>query len=517
MVTGHSRHTSLFFHFSTLFRHHQLFSCFSRFSAFAAACVRLPFLHPLHPFAPAFKQLPANLASRGISHVRNASHERHTASEWSTDPFLGQEAEAAARGGGGGSSPSSTPSSSSLPQQLLLPAAAAAAAAHVSDKMLLLRTIVAAIANQAIANQPAPTQPPHLHPGAAEPAAQEMTAAAHPKLPMTLLISVKALFDTLVWLQLCNSQGVSVFSFVCLPPRLPRPFAGAPVYDMSLTHAERLRAVGSGFKGRLVRLLSLGVGRHFEPQRNRRACHQMMLCNARRVASKPMAQERDDAAKEAEELCASGQCAAAIVPLQHAIDFGDFTSLALKAWLLIGLREGVAEDAKRGFELAEEGARLGCHHCQGVLAWCLCWGYGCQEDRERSLELARESSGRDSRYGQLTLGALHDYGRGGVAVDYAQAVAFYRLAAAQGLDEAQQGLGCMHYNGLGVDRDYAEALRWWRLAAAQGHPQALYWVGFCHEEGLGVAADVAEAIRWYRRAQAAGHEAADELLELGAL
>ena len=44
---------------------------------------------------------------------------------------------------------------------------------------------------------------------------------------------------------------------------------------------------------------------------------------------------RDKVAKEAEELCASGQCAAAVVALQRAIDFWDSTSRALMAWLLI--------------------------------------------------------------------------------------------------------------------------------------------------------------------------------------
>jgi len=58
------------------------------------------------------------------------------------------------------------------------------------------------------------------------PASLEVTA--HPE-PLTLLAMVKAHFDTLVWLQLCNPQGLALFSFVRLPPRLPRPFAGAPV------------------------------------------------------------------------------------------------------------------------------------------------------------------------------------------------------------------------------------------------------------------------------------------------
>jgi len=374
------------------------------------------------------------------------------------------------------------------------------------------------------------------------------------ELPLTLPAMVKSHFDTLVCAQLCNPQGVALFSFVRLPPHLPRPFAGAAVYDMSLTHAERLRVVGCGFKGNLVRLLSLGMNctatstaatttttttattatitrttttvtttahqtSYVEPHSSWRACHGMMQSCVRRVASKPMAAVRDDAAKEAEELCASGQCAAAAVPLQRAIHFGDSNSRALKAWLLIHGREGVAKDHKRAFELAEEGARLGCHHCQGVLARCYLDGCGCEADEARSLELARESSGRGSRYGQYMMGWLHYRGIGGFVPDYAQSVAFYGLAAAQGLDEAQCNLGHMYRNGDFVAEDHAEALRLYQLAAAQGHPFALYRVAFYHENGLGgVAADAAEAIRWYMRAQAAGFNphAAAELRRLRA-
>jgi len=343
-----------------------------------------------------------------------------------------------------------------------------------------------------------------------------LETTVHPE-PLTLLAVFKLHLDMLVWLQLCNPQGVAVLSFVRLPPRVPRPFAGAPVYGMSLTHAERLCAVGCGFKGRLVRLVSLGVGHHFEPQRNRSACHKMMQSTARRVASKLMAAVRDKAAIEAQELCASGQCAAAVVPLQRAIDLGDLPSLALKAWLHIEGREGVAKDHKTAFELVEEGARLGCHHCQGVAAYCFFNGFGCDRDDARSLELARESSGRGSRYGQHTLGRLHFSGAGGLARDWAQALAFHRLAAAQGLDGAQFSLGDMYLRGQGVAQDYAEALRSWQLAAAQGHAWAMWWVAFLYERGLGVRKSKAEAIRWYRRAHAAGDSgAAANLQRLGA-
>ena len=125
-------------------------------------------------------------------------------------------------------------------------------------------------------------------------------------------------------------------------------------------------------------------------------------------------------------------------------------------------------------------------------------------DAARSLELARESSGKGSRYGQYALGVLDSLGEGGVALDYAQALALYRLAAAQDFDQAQNTLGYMHYQGDVVAQDYAEALRWYQLAAAQGLLQALFKVGLCHEHGRGVPENEAEAIRWYRRAQAAG-------------
>jgi hypothetical protein len=148
---------------------------------------------------------------------------------------------------------------------------------------------------------------------------------------------------------------------------------------MSLLHAERLRAVGCGFKWKLVRLFSLGTGRHFEPQRNTHACHKMMLSIVRCVAAGLAAAVRDKVAKEAEELCASGQCATAVVPLQRAIYLGDLPSRALLAWLLLDGREGVAKDDNRAFELAGEGVRLGCYHCQGVVAYCYCWGRGCEK------------------------------------------------------------------------------------------------------------------------------------------
>jgi len=200
-----------------------------------------------------------------------------------------------------------------------------------------------------------------------------------------------------------------------------------------------------------------------------------------------------------------------------AIGLGDTLSRADLADMLISGREGVAKDQKRGFKLVEEGARLRCHHCQGVMAWCYLVGFGCVKDAARSLALARASAGKDSKYGQFVLGELYYLGEGGVAQDYAAAVAQYRLAAAQDYDLAQNELGFMCHKGYGVAQDRAEALRLYKLAAAQGLGAALDNVGLCYEHGLSVAVNKAEAIRWYKRAAAAGFtQATDALKRLGA-
>ena len=267
----------------------------------------------------------------------------------------------------------------------------------------------------------------------AQPAPLHLTA--HPTLPLPLLSVAQSLLGMCVSAQLCDAQGAALFPFVRLPPRVRLPLAGAPVHDMSLTHGERLRVVGCALTGKLVRLLSLGTGCHFEPDRNRRACHKLMHFKVRRVAAKLMhslaAAVGNKVGKEAEELCASGQCAAAMVALKLAVDLGHLPSRALNAWMLIRGREDVAQDCYTAFELVEEGPRLGCHHRQGVMSWCYFDGFGCVRDVARSLELARESPGKGSRYGQLVLGQLYEFGRAGVALNYAQALVLCRLAAAQ--------------------------------------------------------------------------------------
>jgi hypothetical protein len=75
----------------------------------------------------------------------------------------------------------------------------------------------------------------------------------------------------------------------------------------------------------------------------------------------------------------------------------------------------------------------------------------------------------------------------------------------------------MFANGRGVAQDDAEAVRWYRLAAAQGNALGQFALGDMFEKGRGVAKDTTEADRLYRLAAAQGVAAATAALQrLGA-
>jgi TPR repeat protein len=73
-------------------------------------------------------------------------------------------------------------------------------------------------------------------------------------------------------------------------------------------------------------------------------------------------------------------------------------------------------------------------------------------------------------------------------------------------------LGYMHFNGLGVRADRAEAIRWYRSAAAAGQAVAQYSLANMYENGWGVAKDMTEARRWYAAAADQGDADAEAAL-----
>lgn len=84
-----------------------------------------------------------------------------------------------------------------------------------------------------------------------------------------------------------------------------------------------------------------------------------------------------------------------------------------------------------------------------------------------------------------------------------EAVAWYRLAAAQNDADGEFGLGRMLAHGEGVKRDVDEALKWYRRAVQKNHVRAIEALARATRSGdLGLARNPAEANRLEQHAQA---------------
>ncbi|MDH3466506.1 MAG: protein kinase [Gammaproteobacteria bacterium] len=107
------------------------------------------------------------------------------------------------------------------------------------------------------------------------------------------------------------------------------------------------------------------------------------------------------------------------------------------------------------------------------------------------------------------VGLMYDTGKG-VPRDDAEAVKWYRRAAEQGYDPAQNAMGVMYAQGRGVARDDRAALEWYRRAAAQCNTDAQTDIGNMYAEGRGTAQSDFQAYAWYEAAAAAGSKIAKE-------
>jgi hypothetical protein len=94
---------------------------------------------------------------------------------------------------------------------------------------------------------------------------------------------------------------------------------------------------------------------------------------------------------------------------------------------------------------------------------------------------------------------MYEFGKG-VAADMAQALVWFRKAAAQGNASAQVELGVLYATGDGVAQDDAQAVAWFQKAATQRNATAQYNLGLMYAKGKGVRKDDAQAIAWFRKA-----------------
>ena len=111
----------------------------------------------------------------------------------------------------------------------------------------------------------------------------------------------------------------------------------------------------------------------------------------------------------------------------------------------------------------------------------------------------------------VALGFIYDT----VDDNYKQALASYKLAAAQQDPVGQFNLGLMYEQGKGRAVDFFQAFDCYKQAAELGHVQSMVQLAGLYAHGNGVSQDKALALSWYKKA-AKSHDR-DALYQLGAL
>jgi TPR repeat protein len=121
-----------------------------------------------------------------------------------------------------------------------------------------------------------------------------------------------------------------------------------------------------------------------------------------------------------------------------------------------------------------------------------------KDDKEAAkwFRLAAEQGVADA---QTKLAGMYEYGQG-VPYDYALAAYWFRMAAEQGDVHGQWRLCDMYNKGRGVGQDEEQSVYWCRKAADQNNAIGQYMLGDKYKDGLGVEQDDEQAVYWYRKA-----------------
>jgi TPR repeat protein len=169
--------------------------------------------------------------------------------------------------------------------------------------------------------------------------------------------------------------------------------------------------------------------------------------------------------------------------------------------------QGTSRNLPEAFRWAPKGAEAGVPEALNQLGWQYLDGMGVVADIGSAKQFYARSAALGDPLGEAQLGWIY----GHVApIDYAVAMKWYKKAAEQHQDMAENNLGFLYENGLGVTLDYAEAARWYQMAADSGYARAQFHLGVLYAQGRGVPKDVSKARELIEQASQSGDEAAAE-------
>jgi TPR repeat protein len=154
---------------------------------------------------------------------------------------------------------------------------------------------------------------------------------------------------------------------------------------------------------------------------------------------------------------------------------------------------GVREDARRAFELYQEGALRGVPSAKDSLAAMYKEGWGVAQSAELSLYWRELAAGDNFAPAFDALSSIYRKGTFGVQ-DATKAFEYAHLGAQLGDSNAMMNLGRIYLDGEGVPADQASGVQWLTEATERGNVFAPYHLANLHLRGEVVAKDPVEAL-----------------------
>jgi hypothetical protein len=161
--------------------------------------------------------------------------------------------------------------------------------------------------------------------------------------------------------------------------------------------------------------------------------------------------------------------------------------------------QGVPKDETKGFDLLHQAAEAGAPDAQVQMGMDYNAGvHGLMRNQSQAIIWFRKAAEQGDQRAQDMLARLHA-GKPDLSQDSVQEAEKYRKDAEQGNAEAQYRLGVCYSIGKGVQQSDEQAIYWYQLAVKQNHLEAMLDLGLLYLNGRGVPPDADKAFELFRR------------------
>ena len=178
----------------------------------------------------------------------------------------------------------------------------------------------------------------------------------------------------------------------------------------------------------------------------------------------------------------------------------------------------VPKDPEKALEWFRKGAEKGSAKSQYNLGTSLMKSHEenpVEKQATEAIEWIRKAAEQNLPEANLTYGTYAYFGENSIAQNYELAATHFQIAADQSLADAQNYLGAMNQNGQGMAIDFEQAIAWYRKAALQGHIRAQANLGFAIGTNNADENKQNEALAWLSIASQQGDVSAEKgLIEI---